>query len=330
MAFSPTMNNNYIAGTLLMRGPVSSSAYTISTNVILGSVNIGSSATNNAEKLTGGLSVQGNNIAGNVNIIANQTALTGSTTSANNNNINGTVTLNLSSSALTFTGNTINDTGFTLTNQFSSSSVGLGLPTANANTIAGSGNSFLMTGSQLTSSLNFGMSFNQNFLFGNNNRLFANASNARVSGSNNYTAIVATGLLGQRLIVSASSNTNDAGSFGSVFVGRNNADDGIRNKTSDIVFAVGTGVSSSADTRKTGFLIDSGSNSYFEGTLNVSGSTAMNGNQDITGSLLVSSFTTLASVSSSLNFADDTAAGAGGVPFGGLYRNGNFVMIRLT
>jgi hypothetical protein len=50
----------------------------------------------------------------------------------------------------------------------------------------------------------------------------------------------------------------------------------------------------------------------------------------MTGSLLVSSFTTLASVSSSLNFADDTAAAAGGVPLGGLYRNGNFVMIRLT
>jgi hypothetical protein len=74
------------------------------------------------------------------------------------------------------------------------------------------------------------------------------------------------------LIVSGSSSGQDAGSFGSVFVGRNNADDGIRNKTSDIVFAVGTGVSSSADTRKTGFLIDSGSNSYFEGTVNVSGS----------------------------------------------------------
>jgi hypothetical protein len=288
MQFSPGVNNNYLAGTLTMRGPVSSSAYNISTNNILGGVNLGSSAALNAEKLISGLTMTGNSIAGTLSIIANQTALTGSTTTANNNNINGTVTLNLSSSALTFTGNTINDTAFTLTNQFSSSSVGLGLPAANANTIAGASNSFLMTGSQLTSSINFGMALNQNFLFGNNNTLFANASNARVVGSNNYASALATGLLGQRLIVSASSNGTDAGSFGSVFVGRNNANDGIRNKTSDIVFAVGTGISSSADTRKTGFLIDSGSNTFIEGTLNVSGATSLNGNLNITGSLTAS------------------------------------------
>jgi hypothetical protein len=303
MQFSPTFSNNYFAGGMTMRGPVSSSIWTIAGNSNNGTINIGSSATLHAEKLTAGLTMTGNSIAGTLSIIANQTALTGSTTTINNNNINGTVTLNLSSSALTFTGNTINDTGFTLTNQFSSSSVGLGLPTANANTIAGANNSFLMTGSQLTSSLNFGMSFNQNFVFGNANTLFSNASNARVSGSNNYTATVATGLLGQRLIVSASSNTNDASSFGSVFVGRNNANDGIRNKTSDIVFAVGTGVSSSADTRKTGFLIDSGSNSYFEGTLNVSGSTTM------TGSLYIQSGSWIPSATGSSLLTWNSATG---------------------
>jgi len=35
-------------------------------------------------------------------------------------------------------------------------------------------------------------------------------------------------------------------------------------------------------------------------------------------------------VSSSLNYVDDTAAAVGGVPLGGLYRNGNAIMIRLT
>lgn len=38
----------------------------------------------------------------------------------------------------------------------------------------------------------------------------------------------------------------------------------------------------------------------------------------------------LARVSSSLNFANDTAAAAGGVPLGGLYRNGNVIQIRLV
>ena len=38
----------------------------------------------------------------------------------------------------------------------------------------------------------------------------------------------------------------------------------------------------------------------------------------------------LSQVSQSLNFVDDTAAAAGGVPLGGLYRNGNFIVIRIV
>ena len=40
--------------------------------------------------------------------------------------------------------------------------------------------------------------------------------------------------------------------------------------------------------------------------------------------------TILAHVSASLNYANDTAAAAGGVPLGGLYRNGNVIQIRLV
>jgi hypothetical protein len=42
------------------------------------------------------------------------------------------------------------------------------------------------------------------------------------------------------------------------------------------------------------------------------------------------SFIILSQVSASLNFVDDTAAAAGGVPLGGLYRSGNFILIRLV
>ena len=38
----------------------------------------------------------------------------------------------------------------------------------------------------------------------------------------------------------------------------------------------------------------------------------------------------LTQVSQSLNYADDTEAAAGGVPLGGLYRNGNFIAIRIV
>jgi hypothetical protein len=41
-------------------------------------------------------------------------------------------------------------------------------------------------------------------------------------------------------------------------------------------------------------------------------------------------YVVLTQVSQSLNFVDDTAASAGGVPLGGLYRNGNFIVIRIV
>ena len=43
-----------------------------------------------------------------------------------------------------------------------------------------------------------------------------------------------------------------------------------------------------------------------------------------------SGYVVLSQVSSSLNFVDDAAAAFAGVPRGGLYRNGNFILIRIT
>jgi len=45
---------------------------------------------------------------------------------------------------------------------------------------------------------------------------------------------------------------------------------------------------------------------------------------------IVSSYVVLTQVSQSLNFVDDAAAAAGGIPLGGLYRNGNFILIRIS
>ncbi len=282
MVFSPIMTNNYFGGnatTLTMRGPVSASTWTFAGNSVNGTINIGNAGVS-AERLTAGLTITANIIAGSLTAFANQTAITSSATTANANIIVGGVTLTLSSSAAGFSNNIVNDNAFTLINQFSSGSLGLGLPVVNQNTIGGSTNTFYITGSQLVAGT--GPSLNQNFIFGQTNILFANASDARVSGSIAYMSSLATGLMGQRLIASGSSNVNDLNSFGSVFVGRFNANDGIKNKTSDVVFAVGTGISGSGNTgRKTGFLIDSGSNSYFEGTLNVSGSTSLTGSLTI-------------------------------------------------
>lgn len=58
---------------------------------------------------------------------------------------------------------------------------------------------------------------------------------------------------------------------------------------------------------------------------------ATTGSNTFTSNQTVSNgFVILSQVSASLNFTDDVAAASGGVPLGGLYRNGNFILIRLS
>jgi hypothetical protein len=303
MAFSPTMNNNYFGGNgvgLIMRGPVSASSWTIAANNVLGTINIGSSAALNAEKLTGVLTMTGNSIqGGSLTLVANQSFLSGSTTSIANNIIAGVTTLNLSSSVVGMANNIINDSAFIFTNQFYSSSLGLGTVALNRNNIGGQTNSITISGS-LPSGTTTGNSISDNFIFGGSNTIYIDVANARVSGSTAYINVIRTGLMGNNLIVSGSSLLADLSSFGSVFVGRYNANDNIRNKTSDIVFAVGTG---NTTTRKTGFLIDSGSNTFVEGTLNVSGSTSL------TGSLYIQSGSWIPSATGSSLLTWNSATG---------------------
>lgn len=54
------------------------------------------------------------------------------------------------------------------------------------------------------------------------------------------------------------------------------------------------------------------------------------GSVNITGSLSINGYVILQQVSQSLNFANDSAAQSGGVPLGGLYRNGNVIQIRMV
>jgi len=281
MGFSPTLSTNYFGGnatTLTMRGPVSSSAWTISGNSVLGTINVGSSDANHARGIQSGLTLTGNNVAGTLNIIANSQNLS-SSVSITNTVLNGTATINANSSSVTMANNNINDAGFVFTNNFFTGSAGLGSVAANRNNIGGQVQTILVQGTQPAGTTT-AHSISDNTMLGGNNTIFIDATNARVSGSTAYFNALRNIIGGNQLIVSASSLLADVSSFGSAYFGRYNADDAIRNKTSDIVFAVGTGTST---TRKTGFLIDSGSNTFVEGTLNVSGSTTM------TGSLILSS-----------------------------------------
>ena len=264
------MNNNYFGGnstTLIMRGPASSSAWTISANSILGTVSIGSSDANHARGIQSGLTMTGNEIPGTLTLIANKANLS-SSLSFTNNILNGALSLNVNSSSVVMTNNNINDGGFTLNNNFFSSSAGVGSVTISGNNIGGAANTITIQGTQPTGTNN-AVFVNANTILGGANTLFVDPTNTTVIGTNAYHSSNRTIIGGNQLIVSASSLGTDFNSLGSVFFGRYNANDGIRNKTSNIVFAVGTGNST---TRKTGLLIDSGSNTFIEGTLNLSGS----------------------------------------------------------
>ena len=82
-------------------------------------------------------------------------------------------------------------------------------------------------------------------------------------------------------------------------------------------------------TANTTQLLISSSNTYFSGNVNISGSIT-GSSLLVTGSANINGFMTYPQVSASLNFANDTAAASGGVPLGGIYRSGSFVLIRLV
>ncbi len=74
------------------------------------------------------------------------------------------------------------------------------------------------------------------------------------------------------------------------------------------------------ETTLTGNIATGGSSLYYSGSVWTN-----NQNTKLTETTAI-----LANVSASLNFANDTLAAAGGVPLGGLYRNGNAIQIRLV
>jgi hypothetical protein len=213
--------------------------------------------------------MNGNTISGTVALIANQNNLTSSVILSNNSQ-NGNFTLALSSSAAVVQNNIINDNNFTLTNQYYTASLGRGQIGVARNTIGGTSNTILVTGIS-DASVSTQPQFNNNTMGGQSNIIFSNSTGA---GSNQ--AAIANIIFGNTLIVTGSSSTGTTSTYGSAFFGRFNANDGIRNKTSNVVLAVGTGTNATTG-RKTGFLIDTNSNTFVEGTLNVSGSTILTG-----------------------------------------------------
>jgi hypothetical protein len=286
MEFSPGFNANYYIGTMNMRGPVSSSAWNINNNIIQGTANIGSTAANNAEKAVAGFTFTGNSVNGTLNFVANRSTHTQTNNISNNIIIGGNTVLTAASSSIIYSNNI---GGITVTNNASGSGAAV-TNSANAtyvsqNLFLGSTHTITATGSSDpgdTTGTAYVRESNFNQILG-----YLNGVNLPYvsTGSN---ALNATMIAGIGLGVTGSNASIFSSGFqygGSAFFGRYNAQDGNRAQSAQTVFAVGTGTST---TRKTGFLIDSGSNTFVEGTLNVSGATSLNGNLIITGSLTAS------------------------------------------
>jgi len=238
----PTITSNLVLGGAIRLNSNSGSVQTVGQNAVLGGA-----------------------------IVSTQNFVTNTRPSINANNVIGSVTLNHISSSISYTQN-YNNAGITFNNLLSSSIA--------LNNVLVSNNTFL--GGQGANIHNVYISGSQN---SNTQRLIYNnliggnsivVSSSFVSSSN--ANLNSTLIYGNNLAVSAS---HTAGTFGgSTFLGRFNATGSNQEDAQSVVFAVGTGTGAGA--RKTGFLIDSGSNTTVSGSLRVIG------DENITGSLFVS------------------------------------------
>jgi hypothetical protein len=284
MTFSLTISNNSFinavatANPITIRGPISSSTYTINSNQIFYQLNLGSSAANNAEKIVAGLSITSNIIQA-LNIVANKTNTT-QAVGINNNQLQGTTTLNMNSSSINLTNNLWYGTN-TITNNSSGSS----RVSATGNAVGLYQNILLGTNTITFSGSNDPNDVEDADYQGGVYRSMMIGSNTPFvqTGPTGSNSITNTAIIGNGLIVTGSSGNptfgNDSLRHGSLFTGRFNALDGNKDLTAETIFAVGTGTSTSA--RKTGFLIDSGSNTFVEGTFNVSGSSTFTGSVSV-------------------------------------------------
>jgi len=291
MGFSPTLSGNYFANTntfgMTVRGPVSSSAYSITNNGLFGgTISLGTAASTNYERAINGTTITNNIVNGTVNVTAYKTNfISSSTMLIASNNIGGTVSLNADSSSLTLAVNTIQNANLTVNNSYYNASAtggGNSLSMQQGNAIFGSATLLYASGSNTTAAT--GRQFNANLLAGT-----FNSASLNLNGDNSN--IVATAIIGHNLGVTGSAALQTgapirSNTYGSAFFGRFNAQDGNKAKTAETVFAIGTGTTT---TPKTAFLIDSGSNTFVEGTLNVSGSLTITGS--VYGNVSASSIT---------------------------------------
>jgi hypothetical protein len=271
MAWSPIIANNVFGNSatpITYRGPISSSSSTLNNNIFAGgTLNLGTAAATNFEKTNNGINVSATIINGTINTTAYKTNLSGSF-NISNSSIGGTLNLNQDSSSISVAG-LLNQGSTTINNLYFNSAAGTNNAlTIQRNAIFGTTTNIYASGSNTATSV-------ARIIEGNIFSGIFNSASVNLNGDASH--LQATAIIGHGLNVTGSSqrvNTALTQSVGSAFFGRHNDQLGNKAKTAETIFAVGTGTPT---VPKTGFLIDSGSNTFVEGTLNVSGSTLLTG-----------------------------------------------------
>jgi hypothetical protein len=271
-------NNITLNGSATFRGPISSSQYVFNGNNLMGGASLGD-ATESMVSASAGINFQGNHFLALKTFRAAKTQLSSSVNATSNLFGNTGHTTNLASSSVTYNNNSFYGTGIGFVNAYFAPSAVANNQRVEVlyNLVGGQSAQLYTSGSNTTTTFN--RQINNNFIGGN----FCIAS-ASANGDN--SSLLTNIIYGNYLNVNGNSPYSSGVAtvgHGSAFIGRYNANNGTRANSAETIFAVGTGISNGV--RKTGFLIDSGSNTFVEGTLNVSGSTSFNGAVNITGSL---------------------------------------------
>jgi hypothetical protein len=275
----------------VIRATQTGSTYTITNNIANGTINlgggVGAGAMNDFSRAQGA-TVSSNFVNGTLNFFAGVGTglpIIATIPNATTNIINGFTTATMNSSSVALNSNIISSPSLIITNNYFSGSAGSGSLSLATNLVGGRANTTILVQGSNPAGTVTAPSIGGNIIYGTANAIHINADNSRTSGTTLYSSMECSAVIGNTLAVTGSSVISDLATVGSAFVGRFNANDGIRNKTSDVVFAVGTGTATG--TRKTGLLVDSGSNTFVEGTLNVSGSSSFTGSVNISGSAAV-------------------------------------------
>jgi hypothetical protein len=273
LLFPKTQNNILSNGSSILMNFTTSSLAGGNPNLINNTL-FGGGITINSN--SGSVQAVSSNLINGGAITSTQNFVTNVRPTITSNLVNGaSVTLNHISSSISYQTN-LNNSLVTVNNHVSSSNITNNAVGVNNNLFlggqGGNGHSIWVSGSQ---SSNIARTFNNNLVGGNNNII----SSSFVSSSNSN--LVSTIIYGNNLAVSASHNASTFG--GSAFFGRFNATGSNQEDAQSVVFAVGTGTA--VGSRRTGFLIDSGSNVYITGSVNVTGSLTSIGPAVISGSI---------------------------------------------